>query len=1126
MDMAPPQAPPAIVSSEQQATIDTVGRLALLNDWLIEQRGKLPALPGEAADTGRGDYLAALSSYWDAPVGLSPGAATMPRRSAFAAQWAALMRDDATLRAADGTLDPDDAALAAGFARSQGSALPGGSGVRHLLVGGVVYAGAIVLTNPQGRALRFMPDRGWDAFEDLDALHAATERGLRTRLASAHDLPGASMDDIDLGSAEPLVASREAADTSFEAMARRMQEVQRQKIDAAWDDFDDDQLDATGLVDLLRDMASPFALLDVHAVLGERDARLQARLDEERLAPAPTEVREGWHAALKGYRDAARAVTQLRLEQGIEEPMSLRAFAREQLKTRLTALGIDVDPDEIRVRVTPSPIHSLGRLFHGATSSELALIDLALQNAGALGEESFTAVAGDGVAIAGLGSVALRDLVRVVDTGQRYVRLLEDRLLGGTDTGRRTRDMATRLRRERMRFEAADARVATYATGEEKAFLDDHAERGYRWVEAALNSPSPQGRSRVEGYDVVVRQFTYRGTPVADVLSFGVRSKGGVFRIVVYTPDAPDGRTFREFGDRAEAARDLLLNPAFETYLLDRLPGDFAQHFANGSRHFKRDDAARQANWVLGQGNRPGQTQLDEPFDERDVNGDFLEAMYDTSVSRMRRDVLATTRATDALDWSHSMHRFVAPAVDPVGELAATAATDMVRSVPRAMQAAWRAYDRVKEGDYAQAFVDMTESYTSALNVIGVASSQPLRAPASAIRAARGSRVLAPTRKAVVDPAAAFESRFIAAEVSPRQAMGVTDGIARVGGKTYVEHRGRMYHVRFDAAIDGWRLARPGGLDGAFSGPAIVRTIGGWRFRHDVGLRGGMPGGLRGNLQGARDGWATSHARRAARLRDAATVEPGFGDMGVNQLLAAHRELARRRGPAQAIAIVHNAARQARSGGTQRLLSEGDLAAWRASLEIGRGAGRRGTPEPGRRVVSAAAGSAQPALPPMFPPLQGAIGFGNRAVLELEPHEWPTYVWHYMRATEIPTPGSPFALLSQSVQRGTGVQGLPVTTRAPNTPVNVIVDPARRPVPDYLQPTLGSRSGGWVRVDLGLFRHQRTADGLQVMHVFRSRDPGAAHELFLRPSPSRIDPSASRPFVLGPGTFWPGRSIP
>jgi hypothetical protein len=1141
MDMTPPQAPPAFVSSEQQATIDTVGRLSGLNDWLIEQRAMLPALPGETADTARDDYLAALASFWDAPVTLSPGVAPVSRRSAFATQWAALMRDEATLRGADGTLDADDAALAAGFARSQGAVLPSGAGARDLLVGDVVYAGAMVLTTPQGRALRFMPDRGWDAFDDLDALHAETERGFRARLAAMHDLPGALADDIDLAAAEPLVASRERAEPSFEPMARRMEEVQRQKVAAAWDDFDDDELDPTALVDLLRGLVSPLALFDAHAVLAERDARLQAQLDEERMAHAPAAVREGWHDALKTYRDTARAIAQLRLEHGIEQPTPLREFARDQLKTQLKALGIDAEPDAIRIRVTPSPLNPFDRLFHGSEPSEMPLVDLALQNAEAIGDESFAAFGVDGAAMTDLDSATIRLLVRAVDAGQRYVDHLRERLLDGTEAGRRTRDMATRLHRARMRFEAADARVSTYAPGETPAFLDDHAERGYQWVNAALNGLTPQRRMQVEGQDVVVRQFTYRGTPIADVLSFGVRSSGGVFRTVVYTPDAPDGRNFREFGDRAEAAREFLLNPAFETYLLDRLPGDFTQHFANGSRHFKRDDAARQANWVLGQGNAPGQTQLDEPIEERDIDGDFLETLYDTSVSRVRRDVLATTRATDALGWAHTMQRLAPPTLNPASQLAASIATDVVRSLPRAFQAAWRAYDRVKEGDYAQAFVDVTESYTSALNVIGVAKVHPPRAPASAIRAARGVRTLAPTRKALADPSTAFEARFLASEVSPTQAMGVTDGIARIGGKTYVEQGSRMYHVRFDSAIDGWRLSRPGTLDSAFSGPAIARTVGGWRFRHDVGLRGGMPGGLRDNLQAGSEAWATAHARRLARLRDAAALVPGYEGMGVNQLLAAHRELARRRGPAQAIAIVHNAASQARSARPRQLLAEGDLIAWRSALAVGRGERQPGTAAPGRRVAAAATGSARtpaaarpaatppravPPPPPLFHPLPGAIGFGNRAVVELEPHEWPTYVWHYMRTADVPAPGTQYALLSQSVQRGTGVQGLAVTTRTPNTPLNVIVDPQVPPGPLHLQPTLGSRSGGWVRVDLSVFRDQRRADGMQVMHVFRSRDPAAAHELFLRPSPIYFDPTGSRPFALGPGTFWPGRSLP
>jgi hypothetical protein len=1118
MDMTPPQAPPAVVSNAQQAAIDTVGRLAAVNDWLLEQRDELPAFPPPVGDMGKDDYLAALAAYWQSPVTGEPGMPATPRRAAFATHLAALMRDEASLRGHDGTLTEADAALAAAFARSRGELTPPGARALELTVGGAAYAAALILESDSGRALLFMPGRGWEAFASLDELHSETEERYRTALAGRQELPGLMRDALSLASADPLVSSRDVGPHPFEALTARVIELQQQKVTAAWNAFTDEDLDEQGLVDRLAQIVQPDANLDVVGVLAHRDVLLQEQLDSERLAPLPRDVRSEWQDALSAWRITLNAVAQLRDEAGLTDRSPLQQFALDSLSTRLSALGIQDDPAALRVQVTPDPIDPLKRWFHGAQPSETSLVDLALQNVGAIPNESYRLLRGDGTVVS-LDSAAIRLLVRSADIGASYIGYLNGSFDASSETGRLHRELSAQLQRARMRFELADARAASFITSEPRGLYTDHAERGYHWVSAALDSPVPKGRRQVERYDVIVNQLTYRGAPFTDVLLFGVRNRGGVFRVVLYTPDAPDGRTFREYDDRAHAARDFLLNPAFETYLLDRLPASFTHRSANGSRHFKRDDAAKRANWVLGQGNPPEQTQLDEPIDEREIGGDFLEALYDTSLHKVTADVLAASRATDFADWETCAGLLFRGLSNPLGDLAATIATDVIRSVPRAFQASWRAYDNIKAGDYGQAFVNLTETYTSALNLAGLVTSQPMRGVGAVVRSGYGSRALIATRKHIAPPAAVFETRFRASGVSPAQVVPSRDGISRIAGKTYVEQGGQLYHVRFDAATDGWRLTRPGALDANLSGPAISRSpLGVWSVRNDIGLLGGM--------HPAR---VAMRASRASRLREAARIDARGARMTTEQLFEAHRELFRRHGIRRAHQIVDDAIAQARAPAGMDLMSPTDRAIWNEAIEVGLGRRQATIASAERRVealrVLSGAGDAPRPGPSAPRPALSAPAAADlippSSAVELSPEAWPMWVWHYVRPWQLPPGTSSYVTFQQSVQRGTGVRGIPVTTTPPYAPAPVLQGLPSATANTLASP-LGERAGAWVRMTLARPRPGAPSH----VRVFRSLEDNGRSEYFLRPTALPHDPNATRPLLFGPGNFETGRWAP
>src|ERR1700753_3810248 len=104
MDVMPPQAPAADVSSTQQAAIDGLGRLVAAQTWLAGQQEGMPDLPAQLAVDARDAWLASLDAFWRQPVVNAPGEAPVPRIDALATRIASLMRDDAVVRRLDGTL--------------------------------------------------------------------------------------------------------------------------------------------------------------------------------------------------------------------------------------------------------------------------------------------------------------------------------------------------------------------------------------------------------------------------------------------------------------------------------------------------------------------------------------------------------------------------------------------------------------------------------------------------------------------------------------------------------------------------------------------------------------------------------------------------------------------------------------------------------------------------------------------------------------------------------------------------------------------------------------------------------------------------------------------------------------
>lgn len=831
--------PSEVVQSENQTAVDALRRLAATSeaiDHLYEGQSSL----AEPTAQGARLLLDALPAFWSSAQ--APGGET--RSTELGRHLASVMKEEATLRGLDGTLGQAAVALATRIADANNHALPTGVHARELMLGDAPHAGSLVVVDDRtpDLALLFTAHGGWEAFDSLERLLDATRRRLLESL-DPEDASGIETDVFAEAKMQGAVASREIADGIFETLAARMIEVQLARIALAADDhrLDSDEPDAaTRLGDRIYHELSPAAMLDIHAIESVREAVLLEAAMAQRLTDVPEDVRIDWYEARDAYNDTLAAAAMFRAAAGVQAPLTLRAFASGELAAKLAALGVDDSPEAItieiaRIKVLPGPLEVFDPLPGSTTPRRMSLVDFACQNIGRFSLDTLHAMDAQGTSLRDrLGQRAISDMVRDLDIANRHQAHVEQRLRQGP-AGALARKLAMAVQAAQMRLEVTEARLSYYLPGEPRSFIDDRDERGFRWVKAALETSG--SRRQVDRHDIVVSQLNYRQAALDSILIFAPRSTASAPRIVMYTPDAPDGLTFREFENRQEAAKRFLYHPAFREYLLDRLPAEFATVSANGAtRRFAGD---RLAHWVLGASGDASYTQTAEPFDEREVRGDFLAATYDATVEKYRRDARFLARSTASAD-NDTLLDYLQTRFNPPAHLVEAAIKDIPASFARMIQASWRFYDHVKAGDAGQAFVAFTDGYVNALNLAVPPYIGGRHIAGAVVRSRTATRGVASTGVQIRTPRARFDDRY-AARGLRKPGKPDQDGIFRVRGQSYIEHEGTLFAVRQDAAYGLWRLAPTrGALDAHFTGPLIQRVDGRWIYALDAGLRGGM----------------------------------------------------------------------------------------------------------------------------------------------------------------------------------------------------------------------------------------------------------------------------------------------
>lgn len=820
MDAMPPSTPPAEVRDVHQDAIDTVQRLIATERWLIEQQDAMPALPETFSAETLSAFQRDIDAFWAGTTEASGSTPARPRREALADTLRAAMIDLATLRGIDRTL-PDDAVTLIGAALAPHATRASHIQLREVMLGDAPYAGALLIedTRAGGPVVAFTALRGWDRYADLTAAHAALEKQARALLATRVDLPGLTRARVEVHATEACLGSRRLDDPALSTLVDGVLAMQRDKIEQAWIEFELERAlpgRTQRLADRLRDAVDLSDMLDIEAILGVREARLRIALEDERLLAVPTPLAADWKRSRDDYIDTLHFVAERQALAGIGPPTELRDYAIGQLAPVLKALGVTEDPRDItltldRSRDPAARLASLTALIYGPEPLHASLIDAAYSNVPAIGADRFRAHGKDGHLIEAFSDPYIRAVLNRLDIHTHYQALLLGELRDGPDAALRRLGFRE-SRMTRMRYDAAEARVASLRREHGEARHLGLTAGGRARVDALLDALGQQRPSPIP-----VRQVTFRDMPLRDVMQLAASpvpdapdaTRAG---LVYYTPDAPDGVSFREFRDRDEADRLFFRHETFRDYLLARLPAASEAMMREGGL---RLNANRSLAWILGQDTAAADGAM-IAHGVKDIAGDPFDALYDTALDHALRNVQSLTRSTrDAqreflLDMWHR---------NPAHVLPTQALVATVTAPFRVAPAAWRAYDAIKAGGYGNGLVDAAESYVMALAAysLGISALHATTAPYAVHFRAIGGVLVS---RALARPAPGPHRRYLARGVT---ATGMPDlqGMYRVDGKLYAAIEGKLYEANYHPGTRTVRLgaAPPAGVEA--TGPVI-----------------------------------------------------------------------------------------------------------------------------------------------------------------------------------------------------------------------------------------------------------------------------------------------------------------
>ncbi|KPC35785.1 Uncharacterized protein ABJ99_4197 [Pseudomonas syringae pv. cilantro] len=552
----------------------------------------------------------------------------------------------------------------------------------------------------------------------------------------------------------------------------------------------------------------------------EKPTEIEREFLPEWFADASDEDKYSWKIAVQDYSQAlleAQAPDLLE-PSGYGEPDQLRQYAREKLQARiLLDHGVEVNPDEVSIHTVSIEIEPGFFLdpdyeFAGPSEAEAhyetqqrSLTDLSLENI-AVTDFNFLqtsrAYDSQGQLIGFLKAGYLFGLIRDLNIGENYPKFLKI-LLSTSATGTWHRERYARVMHTQMRLDGIEAKMAGDFLGD-GSLPPDLANRGHKWLTAVLNHPvDGDDRATVEGHRVQVSQLSIKDVLLSGVLAIGVEARSSVGSLVIFTPQAPDGKCFREMSSSKDL-QQLLLDPEWLDYLVSRAGLPF------------QADVQRALT-----------AERDTLFMELlPCSENFLEAVYDAEVERVILAVDEQTNSNWETNWQSAWE-----ITQTVGDIILTFTPFKVQlpiAAIRSFYAIWQGIGKAadEEGSAPLYFVQAALLLADGLTLSKGRRVKPFSA--------------AKVGHSVLDPKTAVSK-------TPGGLTLRGDGIYRgihekaqegVPSRFYAVQQEKAYAVRYDVDCAVWRVIDSRRPDAYYQLPIQLDDKGGW-VHASTGLRGG-----------------------------------------------------------------------------------------------------------------------------------------------------------------------------------------------------------------------------------------------------------------------------------------------
>ncbi|MCG6573723.1 hypothetical protein EGM97_03255 [Pseudomonas sp. AF32] len=492
----------------------------------------------------------ALNDFWDKPAGFSQGHHV---GDWLALQFGTQLKAQVDLHLLDGTLSLQmhkavaDLALAALDAPSRASIaerLRPGVYVADITPEGwgfsVPLSSAIALTQHDsndhpGHAVLYSPGDPLEIHGDLAALKAGLKK--------------------EAGAAD-RVGITPVAENFLAHLVADLRATQKAALNDVLLDGPAEGEKLSGWVSRMDATASIGDRLDLAGVMDERELRLNQKKLDDWLHGNPNVTgsdRVAWWRAVQDLQKTLEDVSPSPDPVTLATQDALQERVRGLLVRFIKEKHVPADPDRIILSIRKQVLDPHAPTGESPFGSGVALdkVKAIVDDRRSMTQWAMSNLTPDERNAAHVtveGPLSFAQIVHVIERANVGTRLPAELQLAARS--RQPQWMAVKARQMRAQAWAA------HISGD---LRHDKDKTGLNLVLTALDSPEPQGRRQVNGHEVVVRQIQWGRSVLKEILVFGVKTLASRPSLTLYTPGAPDGKTFRDVDANSDRALETAL---------------------------------------------------------------------------------------------------------------------------------------------------------------------------------------------------------------------------------------------------------------------------------------------------------------------------------------------------------------------------------------------------------------------------------------------------------------------------------------------------------------------------------------------------------------------------------------